>query len=415
MLSQLCQSWSLTIGLLTHSVNPRGGVVHTLELAAALHSAGHQVTVFAPALPGQRMFRPVPFRLQLVPVQAAVGGMAGMVTTRMAALEQHLGRALLAESFDVLHAQDPIGANALANLQEDGRIDGFVRTVHHLDTFEDARLMHWQARGMHVAQQVLCVSQLWCDVLGREHGIAARLVHNGVDLERYTRQPDKADSELKAHWGLRGGPHAPIVLAVGGIEERKNTLRTLEAFALLRQTFPAAQLLIAGGSSLLDHDSYGRAFTARLEALQLRTGPGADVVVTGTLPDADMPALFRSADVLAMPSLREGFGLVVLEALASGTPVVASRIAPFTEYLGDADCCWADPQDSASIAAALCAALQPARAQALHVTPAVCHRFSWTASAARHAALYHAELALARSRQATGSVDFGESHACHAF
>ena len=59
---------SLRIALLTHSVNPRGGVVHTLELANALHAAGHAVTVFAPAAPGQRLFRDPACRVSLVPV-----------------------------------------------------------------------------------------------------------------------------------------------------------------------------------------------------------------------------------------------------------------------------------------------------------------------------------------------------------
>jgi glycosyltransferase-like protein len=390
-------SWPLKIGLLTHSVNPRGGVVHTLELAEALHAAGHAVTVFAPALEGQKMFRPVPFRLRLVPIEPHTGGTVGMVAMRIAAFEKCLSHLLIDEPFDVLHAQDPIGANALANLQDQFVIDGFVRTVHHLDNFEELQLMQWQARGMYAAREVLCVSKLWCDTLQREHGIQATQIHNGVNLARYSHTPHPADEELRARWGLRGGGDAPVVLAVGGIEERKNTVGILQAFALLKRQHPGAQLVIAGGSSLLNHDAYGREFQAQLQKLQLRTGVGADVVITGTLADAQMPSLFRCADVLAMPSLREGFGLVVLEALASGVPVVVSNIAPFTEYLTDADCCWADPNDSSSIAQALQAALRPERKRALRNTPRVCQRFSWTASATLHANLYrehHAHHAL---------------------
>ena len=52
-----------------------------------------------------------------------------------------------------------------------------------------------------------------------------------------------------------------------------------------------------------------------------------------------MPALYRLADALVFASLHEGFGLAVLEAMASGTPVVVSHIAPFTEYLGEGDVC----------------------------------------------------------------------------
>lgn len=388
----------LRIGLLTHSVNPRGGVVHTLELADALHDAGHDVTVFAPAQPGQTLFRTPRCHVELVPVNDHPTNVADMVTSRRAAYVAHLSAMLAEQPFDVLHAQDGIGGNALADLCDAGAIEGFVRTVHHLDTFSDDRVMQWQERAFLRASQVLCVSQTWCDALQRDFGVSAALVQNGVDLTRYSPRTDASDAVVAARHGLE--PGAPIVLAVGGIEERKNTLRLLQAFIAFRTRRPDAQLVIAGGASLLDHDVYARAFDDALARSGLRTGRGEAVIITGTVPDAHMPALFRAADVLAMPSLREGFGLVVLEALASGTPVVVSRIAPFTEYLGANEalshCCWADPFDAASIADALERAIDPAHAAGLSVaTPAVCHRFSWTASAARHEALYRAHLALA--------------------
>lgn len=399
----------LKIALLTHSVNPRGGVVHTLELAQALHDAGHRVTVLAPALPGQTMFRGVRCRLQLVPLRRvdADPGVAAMVASRIAAFERHLAVLLAREPFDVLHAQDPIGANALAALQERGVIDGFVRTVHHLDPFGDGRLAAWQRRGFERATRVLCVSRLWRDVLRDEHGIDAAVVHNGVDCARFTPQADAGDRSVAERHGVRGD--GPVVLAVGGVEQRKNTIQLLDAFASLHAERPGAQLVIAGGASLLDHDAYAADFIARARAAGLAVGAGRPVVLTGTVPDADMPALYRAADVLAMPSLREGFGLAVLEALASGTPVVASRIAPFTEYLnrdGADDCVWADPHDAMSIAAALREALAPARAAALAAggVPTVCRRFGWPASAARHVALYRAGMAPAGRPPATAAA-----------
>ena len=391
----------MRIAFLTHSVLPRGGVVHTLELARALHDAGHRVTVYAPATAGQRLFRQVPFAVELVPVPSPpTADVAAMVECRIAAFERHLSaQPVTLASVDIFHAQDPIGANALANLQDRGAIRGFVRTVHHLDDFADARLTAWQRRGFERAGQVFCVSGLWQETLRQPpYGIDAALVWNGVDCERYGRtggSPTGPHSDVAmlaglGH-GLRAGAAAaePVFLAVGGVEERKNTLRILQAFLIARSRWPRAQLVIAGGASLLDHDRYAQAFHAAARAAGLKAGRDGPLLLTGPLPDEAMPSLMRRADALLMPSLREGFGLVVLEALACGTPVVVSRMAPFTEYLGDADCCWADPHDAGSIAEAMAAALDPERNQALaRRVPDVCRRYDWGASATRHVELY---------------------------
>ena len=370
----------MKIGLLTHSVNPRGGVVHTLELAQALHSSGHAVTVLAPAAPGQSMFRPVAHRLALVAVDSTPTDLHDMVASRIAAFERHLRALPDLDTFDIWHAHDGIGSNALANLVDARLIGGYVRTVHHLDDFEDARVMRWQRRSVERAARVLCVSPLWCRHLHDAHGIIAVLVSNGVDLARYQPVAGPHDAEVAARWGLR--PGAPLWLAVGGIEERKNTLRALHAFVQHKQPRPGAQFVIAGGASLLDHGAYQCRFRDGLAA----SGVADSVVLTGTVPDADMPALFRLADGLLMPSLREGVGLVVLEALASGTPVVVPHEAPFTEYLAADDARWCDPLDPRSIAAAM----QHALRRPLNGVPEVCRRYSWQASAQRHIEIYSA-------------------------
>ncbi|AXE92652.1 MSMEG_0565 family glycosyltransferase [Paraburkholderia terricola] len=379
----------LRIALFTHSVNPRGGVVHTLELARALHDAGHRVTIFAPSVGGAAMFRASPCRIVLARVAGNASDTVSMVRTRIDALKA----ALLASdpaSFDVLHAQDSISGNALAELRHDGAIRGFVRTVHHLDDFAVPRLAEWQRRAYADADAVYCVSDAWTRRMQRAFGVNAVTVTNGVDLTRLTAKRDATDTALLARFGMVG---APVVLAVGGIEERKNTLQLLEAFALLRQTHADAQLVVAGGASLLDHDAYGRRFFERAAALNLALGAGCPIVVTGPLDDEVMPALLRRADVVSMVSLREGFGLVVLEALASGAPVVVSRIAPFIEYLDERVCCWAQPDDARSIAGALCRSLDARGGiDFAHAVPELLQRFSWTASARRHIALYRRQL-----------------------
>lgn len=377
----------MKIGLLTHSVNPRGGVVHTIELAHALHDAGHEVTVMAPAAPGQDFFRPVRCATELVPVGGTPRDMVEMVAQRIEAYVAHLSVLLARRRFDVLHCHDGIGGNALATLASRGLIGGFTRTVHHLDDFADEQLMRWQERAFTQASQVFCPSRMWRDVLARQHGVAAQEVWNGIDAERFTPMPSTADAALARGLGIRA--EGPVLLAVGGVEERKNTLRLLQAFIGLRAGGMDAQLVIAGGASLLDHSRYARDFAALARDAGLPIGPGLPLLITGPLADQDMPGLYRLADVVAMPSLREGFGLVVLEALASGVPVVVSRIEPFTEHLEEGDCSWADPFDPASIARALAKALAaPSADRIARSSERLARRFSWRASAERHLQLY---------------------------
>ncbi len=239
--------------------------------------------------------------------------------------------------FDVFHAGDGISANALATLKERGLIGGFVRTVHHVDAFADPRLQALQTRALVTPDRHFVVSRLWQRLLADEFGIAAALVGNGVDMRRYRSSPSPEDALVRARHGLVGP--GPLLLAVGGVEERKNTLRILDAFIRVRAIHPTARLAIAGGASLLDHDAYHAAFAERLARSGL---PAGAVVRLGPVPDADMPSLYRVADALLFPSVKEGFGLVVLEAMASACPVVLSRIAPFTEYCGEQDVAWCD-------------------------------------------------------------------------
>jgi glycosyltransferase involved in cell wall biosynthesis len=146
--------------------------------------------------------------------------------------------------------------------------------------------------------------------------------------------------------------------------------------------------VIAGGASLLDHDAYHARFAHDLAQSGL---PDGAVIRTGPWPQELMPALYRAADALVFPSIKEGFGLVVLEAMASGVPVVTSRIAPFTEYLGDEDVLWCDPHDAGSITAGMSAALEPrARSAIVARGFAVAARHDWTTAAHAHLPAYEA-------------------------
>ena len=374
----------MRVAILTHSTNPRGGVVHGLELGDALCRLGHQVVVHAPDATGAGFFRDTLCGTSGVPASAVGRDVTAMVETRIADYVRHFERAQN-RCFDIWHAQDGISANALATLKARGLVPGFARTVHHVDTFDDERLSALQLRAITAADHLFVVSRVWRRWLAREFAVDACHVGNGVDTCRFSPMPDATDAALRARLRLPGG--APVFLAVGGVEERKNTVRLLEAFRILRSQLAPCRLVIAGGASLLDHDAYQAQFARTLA----QSGLAQDAVIrTGPLPQELMPALYRAATALVFPSIKEGFGLVVLEAMASGVPVVTSRIAPFTEYLGDDDAAWCDPFDTASIAAAMMAVLDPTRrAQRIARGFAIAARHDWIATAQAHLPGYH--------------------------
>jgi glycosyltransferase-like protein len=366
----------LDVAILTHSTNPRGGVVHALELGDALLRCGHRATVFAPDPEANGFFCKALCATVGIPAAVVGRDIRSMVETRIADYLRYFEKAEH-RNFDIWHAQDGISGNALATLKERGLIAGFARTVHHVDTFDDATVAALQTRAIKAADRVFVVSRLWRDYLAQEFGLSAEPIGNGVDTARFKPETDAIDAELRDHLYIE--PGAPVFLAVGGVEERKNTIRLLQAFLQLRLQYPSARLIIAGGASILDHDAYLARFTGALA----HGGASASAVIrTGPLRQRLMPALYRAATTLVFPSTKEGFGLVVLEAMASGVPVVTSRIAPFTEYLGDDDVLWCDPFDVTSIASAMAQSLDAPRRAALIANGAqVAARHDWASTA----------------------------------
>ena len=376
-------SRALRIAILAHSTNPRGGVVHALELGDALTRLGHDVTVHAPDASGAAFFRATVCQTAGVPASLVGRDVTAMVETRVADYLRYFEHRHN-RRFDVWHAHDGISANALATLKQRGLIENFARTVHHVDVFDDTRLSALQLRAITTADRLFVVSCLWRDWLEHELGLDACLVGNGVDTSCFSPVRDATDVVLRQRLDLP--PGAPVLLAVGGVEQRKNTIRLLEAFRTLHLQHPSSRLIIAGGASLLDHDAYRARF---IKALAQSGLPDGSVIRTGPWPQELMPALYRAATALVFPSIKEGFGLVVLEAMASGVPVVTSRIAPFTEYLGDDDVLWCDPFDVSSIAAAIAHSLDPTRRHHFIARGfEIAARHDWLCTARAHLASY---------------------------
>jgi glycosyltransferase-like protein len=375
-------SRSLRIAILAHSTNPRGGVVHALAVADALVRLGHEAVVHAPDASGKGFFRRSLCATVSVDASPAGVSVRELVETRIADYVRHFEDPRL-RRFDVFHAQDGISGNALATLKQRGLIGAFARTVHHIDGFNDPRIATLQTRAILAADLHFVVSRLWRDTLARDFGIAAAVIRNGVDRDFFSPEGGQRDGALRDRMALGPGP---FFLAIGGIEERKNTLNILRAFAQILCAHPCARLVIAGGVSLLDHGAYQRAFHNELA----RLGDAAQrVVLAGAIDQADMPALYRLADALVFPSVREGFGLVAIEAIACGTPVVTSRIPPFTEHFGEDDVMWCDPLDATTIADAMVQAIRPeSRARLARRAEGMLATLSWDQSAEAHVPVY---------------------------
>jgi glycosyltransferase-like protein len=372
----------LRIAMLTHSTLPRGGVVHAMSLCEALEELGVETVLHAPDSAARGFFRKPRRSAIAFPVEPAPRETAQMVEQR---IDDYLRWFRRPENrdFDLYHAHDGIGGNALATLKDEGLIPAFVRTVHHIDEFSDPRLVARQTRSIVTADALIVVSSLWRETLIARFGREADVGGNGVDACRYSPHADGSEAELGQRLGLGTGP---VFLSVGGIEGRKNTIRILQAFVEIHRAHPHARLIIAGGASLLDHHAYQAAFGRELTAL----GEGASAVsLLGPVADCDMPALYRLASALVFASVKEGFGLCVLEAMASGTPVVVSQIAPFVDYLDPSDALWCDPADSSSIASAMRQSLHSDVANSLRARgPVVAARFGWREVAERHLPVY---------------------------
>lgn len=382
----------LKVALLTYSTKLRGSVVHTLGLATALTDLGHQVCVYALDKDGRGFERATPAKVQLVPAEPPPVGLSShqaidaLIRQRIQEFVDYF--VACPDRHDIYHAQDCIGANALVQLRQQGRVPNVVRTVHHIEDYPSIYLQQCQDKSIRDPDLCLCVSDRWHQALRNEYGIAAPRVLNGVDLNRFSSSPSGQENALKARYGLTG---SPIYLTVGGIEPRKNSLRLLEAFGQVLTAHPQAQLVIAGGATLFDYEPYRQKFLALADTLGQQHGPmlGKSVMLPGVIADDDLPALYRAADVFCFPSTKEGWGLVVLEAIASALPVVTANQPPFTEFLSPNQALLVNPDSADAIAAAMLAVLNPGVAQRLvYHSQAVLPNYTWQESASLHGAHY---------------------------
>ena len=395
----------LRIALFTYSTKPRGGVIHTLALAEALQKKGHQVCVYALDKYNIGFHRPLSCPSKLIPTKPAAdrqlllqrkenyikGNIANrnldpvdsLIKQRIQEFIDYLAQET--EQYDIYHSQDCISANALKVMRDQEIIPHFMRTVHHIDNFNSRYLQECHDRSILEPDLCLCVSSYWQQQLQQQYKIDPPVIINGVDTKRFSSQVNGKETQLKQRLNIKGNP---VYLTIGGIEPRKNSLKLLQAFSEILKKHPQAQLIIAGGETLFDYEPYRLKFFDAVK--QNKINIEKSLILPGVIADQDMPVLYRCADAFVFPSVKEGWGLVLLEAIASGLPTITSNIPPFTEFLTDNTTLLVDPSSSESITSAMLSILNNNLAQKLIDNSAkIPTEYSWEKSAQVHLNIYH--------------------------
>lgn len=176
---------------------------------------------------------------------------------------------------------------------------------------------------------------------------------------------------LRAKFALEGR----FILYVGAVHPRKNIFRLIEAFGTVVSSGQPHSLVIAGSI---------RWGSSQLSPEKIRRQYGGRVIFTGGMGDKELASLYSNCDVFVYPSVYEGFGLPVLEAMSLGAPVVTSRVSSMPEVAGDA-ALFVDPYDTGNIAAAIMKILEsPDLAEDLRKKGfARASRFSWETTASK--------------------------------
>jgi glycosyltransferase involved in cell wall biosynthesis len=308
-----------------HSIPVGGGAVHVTELAAALERRGHEVHVFTRLGKGQTTAAIIDgVHYHRCPIElhpdfiTETNNMGNSLMYFLAAHEFQSGK-----PFDIIHGHDWLCSKAVAQAKNDhGRKTVFTihstqfgRTGNNLHTGVCDRIRAIEREGTFVADRVIAVSGYLADEVKWQYEVPEwklRVVYNGIDCTRFDDEIDPA--VCRASYGV--APMDPMILFVGRISTQKGPDLLLEAMPSILHYKPNAKAVFVGDGDMRGHllhraKELGVDFAVRF--------PGA------MSPDGDVLNLFKSADVICVPSRNEPFGIVVLEAWAASKPVVVTR------------------------------------------------------------------------------------------
>jgi glycosyltransferase involved in cell wall biosynthesis len=194
------------------------------------------------------------------------------------------------------------------------------------------------ARTVRSAHAIIAVSRHTAEDLARRTRVDAAKVHViplAASLPVGTSDIDEVLARLKV-------PH-PYILFVGTLEPRKNLMRLVRAYRRMASRGAAHSLVLTG--------PIGWRYQALLRDISAVDAPG-EITLTGAVSPSDLDALYRGADAFVYPSLYEGFGLPILEAMSRGIPCIVSTASSLPEVAGEA-ALPVDPRSTAGLAEAI--------------------------------------------------------------
>jgi len=308
-----------------HSVAVGGLAAHATELAAGLQRRGHEVHVFARLGQGQPTYNVVDgVHYHRCPIQlhhdfvTEINNMGNAFTWFLGESE-----AFQNAPFDVVHGHDWLCAKAVVQIKND-RGRKTVLTLHSTEFGRCGNASHngWsgriravEAEGCFVADRVIAVSGVLADEVKQQYQVPdwkLRTVYNGINVHRFDGIIDPA--VCRRTYGI--GPLDPMALFVGRLTVQKGPDLLLEAVPGILGFRGDAKIVFVG-----DGDMRGR-----LEQRARELGVAHAVRFLGPMsPDSDLINLYKSTDLVCVPSRNEPFGIVILEAWAAGKPVVATH------------------------------------------------------------------------------------------
>ncbi|HWQ12880.1 MAG TPA: glycosyltransferase family 4 protein [Roseiflexaceae bacterium] len=377
-------------------VRPQGGIgTYVRNISIALAARGHDVHVIARRRAGEPAFEQVEgVHLHRV----AAPGPPVLYSPLYFRQAARLFRALSAEApFDVVHGNLPL----MSSWGVSAGLPPVVETVHCTVREELRALSHTALSQLNFnevltraltpvlyqrerlllerARRVIAVSGGLKRELVEQEGFAderVEVIPNGIDYRHFAGAGPEAGATLRRALGI--DPRERVILYLGRLVERKRAIDLVRALPAVRRSVPDARLVIVGRRN---------ANAARIARETVRLGVAAYVTQIDHVAYRDVPAYYAMADVYALPSAYEGFPFTVIEAMAAGTPVVASHIRGIDEQVTPLETGLLHPVgDVAAIAEQLTRALcdRPLAARmAAAAQRMVAARFTWDVIGAR--------------------------------